>query len=313
LIVKSSIQIYYFKYIVADFLTINQLAMGRIRKSKGRLSVYTPRNAENAVVRKAGGPTLNQLKKKPAARKNMSEFGGRARLVRSIMDATSPFALSKDGWHHGILNAKLLPIQELDTESSTGQRHIILSKNPAILKGYEFNVNKAFDSVVNPDIAYALSQSPMQAQLVIPELKQGINLKVPDDYPWVKFRAVLALVDDFYYHQLNAKTGVFHPKRSNRSIVGTSTETDWLSVYPAIPAFTMDLKLGDDYPCWQDIITARSFSMMVLISVSFGSMRAGKIKETKYAGAAKVLAIEACNDPDWTGPAANPDYKIRIE
>ncbi|WP_143774190.1 hypothetical protein [Niastella vici] len=170
--------------------------------SVGNLSIYNVRGLDKPVVRTKGGPTKRQIKTKPsfaATRRNNSEFGGRAKITRQVMDALRPLKYLGDYNIAGPLNSLFIPIQALDTESEHGQRSIELSKNPGLMQGFNLNRRTPFNTIIANPLEYTLSKETLMGAVTIPALIPGVNFFVPGNYSWYKFIAVFGIIQDMFY------------------------------------------------------------------------------------------------------------------
>jgi len=82
----------------------------------------------------------------------------------------------------------------MDTVNPVGVRSIELSKNPAILKGFNLNTKTPLDSLITSPINYTLSKELFKATVTIPDLVPGITFRVQEKYPWFKIIAVMGFI-----------------------------------------------------------------------------------------------------------------------
>jgi hypothetical protein len=254
------------------------------------LSYYKMRGSDKIIVRRKGGPTRKQIQKKESfatTRKNNMEFGGRARLVGQVMDALRPLKYLGDYNIAGPLNTMLIPIQSLDTEHEKGQRDVVLSKNPGILKGFNLNRRTPFENIVCSPLEFSLSKEKFTATITIPELNPEINFMIPGDFEWYRLMYVVATIDDMFYQPHG-----YRAENNNEVNSWRVEKTDWLPVYPGSPSVTLQHKKLEDYlddP--SELPNKARFSTMLAIGIAFGTMQRGQITMAKYIGGAKILEV----------------------
>lgn len=259
--------------------------------SVGNLSIYNVRGLDKPVVRTKGGPTKRQIKTKPsfaATRRNNSEFGGRAKITSQVMDVLRPLKYLSDYNIAGPLNSMFIPIQVLDTESEHGQRAIELSKNPGLLSGFNLNRRTPFNTIIANPLQYTLSKETLKASVTIPALMPGINFFVPGNYGWYKFIMVTGIIQDMFY---GARGYVNKEGKEIHWSIRGRRETDWLSVSPQSPAFTIIDSLESLRQEFKEVISMDAYSCLLGIGIAFGNMPNGHIEMVKYAGGAGVLGM----------------------
>lgn len=103
------------------------------------LSPYKTEGVEETILRKSGGPTKDQVLHAPQfalTRKNNKETGGCSRASGFVMETLGALRPLCDQSCAGRLNALLKPLQEADTQSAWGRRHVLLTQNPRLLEGF---------------------------------------------------------------------------------------------------------------------------------------------------------------------------------
>lgn len=106
-------------------------------------------------VRTKGGPSRQQIYTLPAfetTRRNIGEFSGRSTATMWLLRALEPLRPLANYNISGHLNALIKPVQEMDTDSERGQRHIMFTKMPRILEGFSLNNKRTFDSEIHCDL-----------------------------------------------------------------------------------------------------------------------------------------------------------------
>lgn len=251
------------------------------------LSYYKVRGSDQLLVRRKGGPSSEQIKNAPqfeVTRQNNKEFGGRSAATQAIANPLKKLRLVTDYNIAGILNSLFIPIQQLDTVNPVGQRSIELSKNPTILKGFNLNRKTPLDSLITSPIEYTLSKESFEATVTIPSLVPDINFSMQERYPWFKIIAVMGVMSDLYYNERQKR---YMPLEGCGDYANKLTETDWLSVYPNTPSFSMTIAMQmrrEDY-------IGKGYSCLLALGVAFGTMKQGIIQQVKYVGAGKIIAV----------------------
>lgn len=242
------------------------------------LSFYKMRGTNKIVVRRKGGPSRKQVKHSPnfqRTRCNNNEFGGRSTSALHIKRILSPLLFLADYNITGPLNALLKPIQEMDTVSDLGKRHILLSKEPRLLEGFTLNRRHFFDSIVRAPVSCHIEKEKGLVKIDIPALMPDINFIVPGNYNWYQFIAVTGPVPDIYY------TGTRYRSEDNQWYNVELTNTEWLPVNGPAPAGQLNLKMVET--------ESQAVSTLVALGIAFGTMQRNNIEPVKYVGGAKVL------------------------
>ena len=279
-------------------ITIKPAIMGKFNPNSsytgtvGNISIYNVRGLDKPVVRTKGGPTKRQIKTKPSfaiTRRNNSEFGGRAKITRQVMDVLRPLKYLGDYNIAGPLNSLFKPIQVLDTENELGQRAIELSKNPGLLQGFNLNRRTPLSTIIANPLEYTLSKETLSGSITIPALMPGVNFFMPGNYSFYKFIAVFGIIQDMFSGQRG------YVDKAGKEIHWSFCwfrETDWLSVSPQSPSFTILGSLESQRKEFKEIISMDAYSCLLGIGIAFGNNSNGHIEMVKYVGGAGVLAME---------------------
>jgi hypothetical protein len=240
------------------------------------------RGVEGIVLRSKGGASKQKIKKSPAfelTRRLNSEFSGRSTASSWIMNMLFPLKALADYNIAGPLNALTKPVQMLDKESELGSRHILLSKNPAVLEGFSLNHQSPFESIVRAPLSAIVNKETFSAQVTIPALIHGINFMPAEKHPFYSFQVVLGVIPD-----LVSTPNGYQPAHSAFSNTGpASAATPWLPVAGSAEAITLALKL-------KTIPPDNAFTLMLSVGIRYGSVKAADtIEQVKYAGSAKVV------------------------
>lgn len=258
--------------------------------SVGRISVYKIRGSDKLVVRLKGGPTKKQIETRPSfatTRKNNKEFGGRARIAGQVLDILRALKYLGDYNLAGPLNTLFRPIQEMDIVSVHGQRNIELTKNPALLQGFNLNRRTPFDTIIANQVTYTLSKESLKASVTIPALIPDVNFFVPNKYAWYKFMVVLGTVEDMFFTE-----GGYKPKNGNEMHMYMLEETDWLQVSLRSEAISIELnEMGNFMDEVSEEVSFNPQSLLLGVGIAFGHMVKGQVELIKYVGGAKILAM----------------------
>lgn len=251
------------------------------------LSIYKMRGVDKPVVRRKGGPSKEKIETDPELRQvrnNISEFGGRAKATKGIMHALVFQKPLADHNIAGPLNALMIPVQHMDTVGDWGQRNVRLSAYPHILNGFSLNRSNTFDSTVRFPVANTLDRETATAIVDIPELIPDISFFAPEKYPWFSIIVTLGIVPDIIYTGggLN-KYAATHVGYHNYPTL--QADTGWHPVMQGAPATTLEVKYNTFPP-------DEHFTLVLSIGVKYGTQyNAHEIRQAKYAGCAKVLAV----------------------
>lgn len=251
--------------------------------SISNLSAYKRRGSDKIIVRTKGGPSKEQIKRKPSfagLRKRNVEFGGRSTACKWIRKALTPQLALADYNIAGSLNALLKPVQGLDKESPHGQRSVRLSQHPSLLSGFSLNRLYPFDGTVRNPVAFDLFRESLSAYVEIPALLPGINFQALGNHPLYSFVAALGIVPDVAFDGVKYAAPVGY-----NSLGAKAAESPWYPVLNGSPALRLEVSLPTPPP-------DAAFSIMLSIGIRFGTVAdGGVVQQVKHAGSAKVLGI----------------------
>lgn len=199
-----------------------------------------------------------------------------------IMRSMRPLKALADYNLTGPLNALIKPIQAMDTESEDGERSIYFTRHPKLLEGFSLNKRNPFDSIVRNPIACRLDKQSLSASVEIPTLIPGINFFVPPGrYPFYSIIVVIGIVPDVVY--------TLHRYIPLAEADAVKKASAWYPVTVGSKAMTLEVSLqreGFKLP-------SSPFSMILSIGIRFGNVGVNEeVQQVKYAGAAKVMAVE---------------------
>ena len=252
--------------------------------SMSNLTAYKRHDSDKIILRSKGGPTKQKIQTSPAfeeTRKNNKEFGGRASATSRLLTAFEYLKPITDYNIAGPLISLLRPIQALDTESEKGKRHVLISRNPRLIEGFNLNRKNSFDTMIRNPVDWSISRENFSARIEFPALIPGINFLLPDgNHPVYRLVTVLALIPDFFYEEPKYKP---LQELNYRRII--RMQSDWFSVPVGSAPQHLELQLP--------ILTLPpSFSIMLAAGISFGKFNsAGNVDPVKYVGCAKIVGM----------------------
>ena len=223
----------------------------------------------------------NKSKSGSSKERNQSEFGGRATATKWIRKALYPQKDLSDFGFTSALNRLVNPILQMDTTGEYGKRAIFFTKGHALLRGFNLNNKTIFDSIIRHPIDFFLSKESLYASVKIPDLMPGINFVVPGNQAMYRVVAALGIVPD-----LHCKNKKYTPGSDYDKLVSpVRAETRWYPVLKGSAVETLELKIPTAPP-------DESFCLLLSIGIRFGNIiDEGKVKQEKYAGAAKILWV----------------------
>jgi hypothetical protein len=252
--------------------------------SMANMSAYKRRDSDKIILRTKGGPSKEKIETSPSfevTRKNNKEFGGRATATSRLLMALNYCKPVTDYNIAGPLISLLRPIQALDTDSEKGTRHVLISRNPRLLEGFNFSKKHPFELMVRTPIEWTLSRETFNAQIEFPELIPGINFTLPDgNYPVYRLFASLAIIPDMFYGEVK-----YAPLPEHTYHRQVRTVSDWFPVVSGSEIQKLELQLP--------VFTGpSSYSLMLSAGVCFGNYNAaGTVDVVKYVGCGKIVGM----------------------
>jgi hypothetical protein len=248
------------------------------------LTAYKRQGVDGIVVQKKGGPTKKMVKTSPnydvCRRRNM-EFGGRATMSKWVMRALWSLKPVGDYNIAGPLNRILKSVQDNDKVSELGKRNVRLSALPHVLEGFQLNKRVPLESVLRTSFSFSVSRETGIALVTIPELIPGINLVIPDSYPWYSFHATLGVVPDLFLIENGYK-----PSDKGYSFGAWKfSETPWAVSTQRSPGASLELRIDLPRP-------NKDHTLMLSVGILFGKAGIdGKPQQVRHVGCAKILMI----------------------
>jgi hypothetical protein len=257
-----------------------------LRGSLGDLSFYKMRGVEDTIVRTKGGFTKERIKTDPKLerlRLAESEFGGRAKAGKYIMQALMFQKPMADYNIAGPLTKLLLPVQELASEGPLGKRGILLSMYPHVIKGFSLNKNNTLDTVIRYPLTCSLSRETASAIVNIPELVPDINFFVPAPvkYPYYRICISLGLVPDVVYKE----SGYMPTHVDYMDIKPRAVYTEWFPRLQGSPAQVLTVQ-------YERLPPDTHFTLLLAAGIEYGELLGvNNIQRAPYVGCAKVLEV----------------------
>jgi hypothetical protein len=250
----------------------------------GNISAYKIKGKAETVLRTKGGASRYKIKHHPAfinTRRNNAEFGGAAVAGKALRVAFNPV-------HHitgtsvGHINKFTRALANMDTVSEWGRRAVRFSQTRQFMEGFNLNKDLAVSSIIRQSLVCQVLRNSGSASLQVPALVNGINLKIPPDYPLFRLVVMLTVISDV--ERIASADPIYRAVAAvNYPIVCTTTE--WFASAQDIPEQHFNLQMPDftSLPNCQ--------SLLLGIGVEFGlPISTRLIKMIPKQGAAVILA-----------------------
>lgn len=263
--------------------------LDQLTGSIGKLSFYTRKGSDEIFVRTKGGASKEQIKTRPefeAVRRNNKEFGGCSKMSKAIR-------MSFFGLHHvadynlaPALSSLMKNIQRADTESTCGERSILLSKYKQYLVGFNLNRITRFDSVLRIPLDWKIDREKAAATINIPAFACSLGLNMPNRYNLFRISGSLGVVTDI---TIDAQKRSYEPVHDTLGLNRQLLCTDWYPRTITVPAQKLNFQLDIHQP---EITFNNSDTLILSVAIEFGELDAfGNPTPVKGGGAGKVLGI----------------------
>jgi hypothetical protein len=253
------------------------------RGTLGEITAYRLPGKEGIVIRRKGGVSAKRIKTAPefeGTRRGNEEFKGRVEAARWIRRAMLPLTSLPGQDLMGRLNKTAKAIQDLDTESPLGRRHVMLSRNPRLLQGFSLNREISFDSMVSVTPDVFISREDLSARVIIPELIRGINLHLKYKVPHYCFAVTLGIIPDLF----STHYGYYPQNESYEQQVPVMAISEWFPADEGSASIELNMRMPSSVP-------DEKLSLMVTIGIILGHGGENPFHPEKPAGAAKVVAV----------------------
>lgn len=150
------------------------------------------------LARKKGGVTKERIETDPnydLTRKNMEEFaraGFAAKVFRRAFRSLLPTTADKR--MTGRLTRLMVKVLREDAVNLRGKRNVV-DGEASLLQGFEFNVNRALQEAVKPDIATSIDRATGAVTVNIPAINPAEDLSIPEGAEYFRFRTGAAAID----------------------------------------------------------------------------------------------------------------------
>ncbi|WP_423735442.1 hypothetical protein [Chitinophaga caseinilytica] len=245
----------------------------------GEFVYYRRKGTDKIIMRRCNGPSKERIKtdgKFARTRENNAEFKACNMFAASVRRPMIAFRQIADPNYTGRLVKLAKEIQLRDAERPRGERGICLSANKALLRGFNFNKEYPFDSLLQHPVTASANRAAGTVTLSFPAIMPDINLSLPWKLPFYRFVVYLAMVGDIVFRK-----ELFEPGGApawDRNV------SEWQHRDARAEGFDMQLSL--DVPVLADA------SLIVAVGIEMGMPDgSGELKGRKYAGGAKVLEV----------------------
>ncbi|UOE39168.1 hypothetical protein [Chryseobacterium oryzae] len=159
-----------------------------------------------------GGPTAEQVKSAPEferTRENMNEFGGCAKVGKSLRTALSALmGKFTDSQVTGRLTSVMKKINLEDGTEARGYRKVEVSTQRKYLEGFEFNKNLSISGIFNAPYDVTHTAGRDSSDFVIAPFNPADLISAPSGSTHFRLINALAVLSDFSY---NPTTGSYEP------------------------------------------------------------------------------------------------------
>ena len=247
------------------------------------LTAYQMEGVEGTVVRKRTGPTKEQIQTE-ARFANINrinkETAGRSEAAGFWLHTLGVLRPVVDQSCCGRLNGLLKVVQEGDTVSPWGQRHVPLTAAPHLLEG--FNLRKVYplESIIRNPLYGTVNKAALSAEVSVPALLPGVNFFSPGGGPLYRVVAALGVLPDLYYGPVGDH---YFPPAGFKPVSAQSALTEWYPVKGGSEATTLSLQLPEGPGI-------DAFSLVLTVGVQWGTIGWGG--RTDIAKKVKSARIE---------------------
>ena len=251
--------------------------------SLSNLTFYKRRDSDKTIVKEKWAPTREQImndKRFALTKKNCTEWDGCSKASKWIRRVLQPLDAVRDYNHAGTLSGLMKQVQKSDSISVYGERSVLLSEHPHLLKGFTLSRRTHLETLVRVPITCTINKAASSAIVALPQLVAGANFAPATPLPYFRLIASVGVVPDMlftlYGYTPDIKPGHFTP---------AVAYTEWLGVKGGAPAREMELSLPYAVPF-------ASYSLVLAVGLSFGTLDAlGNIIPVKYSGSGRIIEV----------------------
>jgi hypothetical protein len=249
-----------------------------------QLTAYRLPGVDGTVIRRKGGVSgdvIRNSRKYESTRRNNQEFKGRSIASGWIMRMMRPVSQLADHSIGGPLNALLKPVQESDTSSEWGKRHVLLSKKRNLLEGFSLNNQYPVNNVIRTPLSCTVFRDQLNATVAVPELVRGINFFPSPLAHLYSIIVVLGTVPDLFFERDS-----YYPSHSGYTQIKPSAHfSPWYPCAEGSPSFKMSTQI-------QALPPDENHSLMLCVGIRYGVVSAGNvIKQQSRAGCGCVMVV----------------------
>ena len=249
----------------------------------GDFTAYKMKDSDEIIIRRKGGASRERVLNGPEfemTRRLNAEFGARSNCCMRIMRGMFPLKVFADGNASGQLNKLLKQIQDCDKESALGNRHIALSRFPALLEGFQFNRKYPFEYFVVSPIHYSIDKNTKDVKVTVPELIPGINLRMSAKHPMYSLVVSAAIVPDLFPSDSKYKPS----SEAYENLAPVMAFSDWFASAKGSPEVQLRLSVPFNAP-------DANFALAVGIGIRFGFLININTVQPSAFGGGKILAV----------------------
>lgn len=250
----------------------------------GDFTAYRVPDVDGIIIRRRGGVSAHEIRFSPRfenSRRVGAEFGGRSTGTRYLNRVLRPISGLADYRFSGTLNRLLQPVQKFDKVSPYGQRHVALSRYPAVLDGFSLNKLRMFDQTLRAPVQSRILRDRLTAEVDLPEVSPRINFFWPAKASHFRFILSFGIVPDIF-----CSDGKYAPSsKVYDGFMPLEMKTPWCHTARGSAPETLNLVLDSSPPDDQ-------FTLLLAVGIQFGSVIGpDEIEPLKRSGTARVLCV----------------------
>lgn len=249
----------------------------------GNLVAYKRKDLPYTLVRTASTLNGDRFRSDPAfanARRTASEAGGRSKAAQALRRVLQPLSPVRDHNWQGAFTGALTAVQHRDTDSSWGQRNILLSKHGHLLEGFCLSRHTPFESLVRTPVSVSVDKAANKASVELPDLQPGVNLWVRTSEPYVCVVACLGALPDLFFTAEG-----YAPGKADDPGSVNAAYSEWRPVKSGMPALRLELQLPF-------VLPSEDFALVLAMGVLLGAPdHRSIIQPVPYRGSGRILKV----------------------
>ncbi len=251
--------------------------------SLGNISSYKMQGSDKIIMRTKGGATKDKIKRSPKfalTRENNSEFGGCAKMSKSIRTAIHPICHLADYNFTSSITSIVKKIQLQDTSHERGERAFYLSQFRYLLDGFSLNKNTSFDAIIRYSFHPQLKREDGSVNIKIPDLIPNVNLNLAWNQPLYRLVFSIGVVEDLEYGPMG-----FNPHQQSNNFTNQAY-TPWQPSKQILAAQTINIQLQNFEPL------TNNQSIIIAAGIEMGTQQTmSEFIFVKYCGNAKIILV----------------------